>query len=528
MRKILFILILFSIPFWHFSTYAANINKEISQARNYYMGHKYQKAINILENIRGKEISKGKKLRVNNLLSKAYIKYAYAELKNNRIDLDDFISLNKKAYNIDPSQTEAVYNIAVSYCKKNQVEEGIKWMEKAYPNIVNKKNERLLSAIKVDPDLIHLRSYPKFNEKFPELASHDVGGVKYSLIRCGSLGSRSYRSVRVDVPKEVDLSNDSVAKSILEEAAHYAQKKCPKKEPFSNISVNICYPGERINMASVHGRNYDSNKLNWREYRNKPLQKRLWQERQEKKRQFEASLVEIYKGVKFSIGEKRGIPWPILQIFRIIGEVPSNIDLADGGIAKDLLRKGFQFARSKCPKCHELIVVVLFEGKFKEWERFAVRGVFNQKGEFTTSWYGKAYINKPEELAEEKREKLLAQKRLKQFEKKYGVTDWPAMKDFSVNPFIYEGKNVAFVSEFGTMLSATEGIFKCGGEFEFFIVSDIPKGFFTKEAEVVIVGRPLGKKGTRLPLFGEVLVPNLKFIGAYFCEKQHCRDIVWE
>ena len=88
------------------------------------------------------------------------------------------------------------------------------------------------------------------------------------------------------------------------------------------------------------------------------------------------------------------------------------------------------------------------------------------------------------------------------------------------------GKKVAFVSDFGTMFSATEGVFECSGEL--FIVSDIPKGFFSKEAEVVIAGRPLGKKETKLPLLGEVLVPNLKFVGAYLCEKQHCKDIVWK
>ncbi len=95
MRKILFILLLLSMPFGNSLTYAVDISKEIRQARRYYRGHEYQKAINILENIRSKEISKKQKLRVNKRLSEAYIQYAYAELKNNRINLDEFISLNK-------------------------------------------------------------------------------------------------------------------------------------------------------------------------------------------------------------------------------------------------------------------------------------------------------------------------------------------------------------------------------------------------------------------------------------------------
>ncbi len=75
------------------------------------------------------------------------------------------------------------------------------------------------------------------------------------------------------------------------------------------------------------------------------------------------------------------------------------------------------------------------------------------------------------------------------------------------------------------MLTATEGIFKCSNEF--FIVSNIPKTLFRKEVEVVIAGRPMGKKETKLPVYGAVLIPNIEFEGVYFCSDRHCKDIVW-
>ena len=122
------------------------------------------------------------------------------------------------------------------------------------------------------------------------------------------------------------------------------------------------------------------------------------------------------------------------------------------------------------------------------------------------------------------RETAEARKRFDEFVKKYGVRDWPSMKKFSVNPFVYEGKTVAIVSKFKTMISATEGIFE--SKDEPFIVSNMPKGLFTSEAHVVIAGRVLGKKETNFPVVGTVLVPHLKFVGGHFCRDWRCSDII--
>ena len=126
--------------------------------------------------------------------------------------------------------------------------------------------------------------------------------------------------------------------------------------------------------------------------------------------------------------------------------------------------------------------------------------------------------------AAEERKKAEARKRFDEFVKKYGVKDWPSMKKFSANPFIYEGKTVAIVSSFETMISATEGIFEKNGEP--FLVSKIPKGLFSSKTKVFIAGRVLGKKEIKLPILGTVLVPHLKFVGVHFCKDWRCSDII--
>jgi hypothetical protein len=365
--------------------------------------------------------------------------------------------------------------------------------------------------------------------------------LNFKILKCEkafrSNRYRSYRELRGDVQRGLNFEDSSLVNKILSTAQEIVWRECPAKpvkmfggktvEDLSNVVV-ILY---QDNELAVRARSYPTYKgakaqhdiPTWFEFSNyaakKQREKRQIAEKERKRKELEVGFTDKDTGVKFYI------PIPsnadpcsgigLIRVLRPIGEVPSNIDLTDGRIAKDLLYKGFQFGRSKCPEWNREIEVVLFEGKFKkwEWQSFAVRGVFNQKGEFTTGW-GEPYINKPEALAEIKRKKLLAQKRLKKFEKENRVAAWPKMKEFSVNPFVYEGKNIAFIAEFGTMLSATEGLFECSGEL--FIVSDIPKGLFTKEVEIAIAGKTLGKKETKVPLAGTVLVPNLKFKGAYF------------
>jgi uncharacterized membrane protein YgcG len=111
----------------------------------------------------------------------------------------------------------------------------------------------------------------------------------------------------------------------------------------------------------------------------------------------------------------------------------------------------------------------------------------------------------------------------KRFTQKHDVDDWPSMDSLTVNPFIYQGKNIALVSRFNTMMTAKQGIFKSNGEM--FVVSKIPKGLFKEKSKVVIVGRVLGK--TEITMGLSLLVPHLKYVGHYFClEERKCSDLI--
>lgn len=84
-------------------------------------------------------------------------------------DLGKAIEVTKKAYEIDPKNPYSSYNIACYYSIKGNVEEGIKWLEKAYPLIISsKKYRKLLRNAKRDNDLDNLKKYPAFREKFPK------------------------------------------------------------------------------------------------------------------------------------------------------------------------------------------------------------------------------------------------------------------------------------------------------------------------------------------------------------------------
>ena len=121
-------------------------------------------------------------------------------------------------------------------------------------------------------------------------------------------------------------------------------------------------------------------------------------------------------------------------------------------------------------------------------------------------------------------EKAEARKRFDEFVKKYGVKEWPSKDALFANPFVYEGRTIAIVSSFDTMLSPTQGVLEVGGDPV--IVSKIPKGLFSSKAKVVIAGRVLGKKEIKLPVLGTVLVPHLKFVGVHFCKDWRCSGII--
>ena len=129
--------------------------------------------------------------------------------------------------------------------------------------------------------------------------------------------------------------------------------------------------------------------------------------------------------------------------------------------------------------------------------------------------------------AKEEQERVEVSKRRDEFIKKNGVKEWPDISELSGNPFVYEGKIVALKAQFGTMQTATQGIFGVGDTPV--IVSDIPKGMFKEKGLIVILAsKIIGKTELQIPLFGLIQVPHLKFVGVHFCQDYNCNDIIPE
>jgi hypothetical protein len=251
--------------------------------------------------------------------------------------------------------------------------------------------------------------------------------------------------------------------------------------------------------------------------------------------------------------------------------VNEKIDLSLNHVVESILEKAAQFAIEKCPRNQKFsnIAVTIFQGKFKDLEELYQKyntpspSNYNQikyykdlyKNEVVSArnydndkltW--SEYNNKPlqkrrsEEKAkydaivktlqeeksrreiearraEEERKKQEVRKRYNEFVKKNGVQAWPSGNELSANPFVYEGKTVAIRAEFKEMLTPTQGIF------DYFVVSNIPKGLFTSSrTNVVLAGRVIGKTEVKMGL--EMSVPHLKFVGVHFCKNYDCSDIL--
>lgn len=84
-------------------------------------------------------------------------------------DLSKAIEVTKKAYEIDPKNPYSSYNLACYYSIKGNIDKGIKWLDKAYPLIINSnKYRKLLRNAKRDKDLNNLKKHSEFKQRFPK------------------------------------------------------------------------------------------------------------------------------------------------------------------------------------------------------------------------------------------------------------------------------------------------------------------------------------------------------------------------
>lgn len=395
-------------------------------------------------------------------------------------------------------------------------------------------------------------------EKRLKLTSTDEEtGTKFSIIdESGGLpgtdpckGGYGDLEVIGEVPSNISLADDTVAQALVEKGKDAATKACPRFSIGGSAELYLwLFKGEYNEKAKYEVY------AHWKKpYPSEPMSKKyrnLTFERTPEHIQFEQSPI-VFSLIKCSESpDGRAI------IFRTVrGDLSKEINLSNEAKARQLLEKAAQFAQRKCPVKYPFagLEVYLYQsdeklhGQYKD--NWVVKSAnktckFSYCGDKYKQLAWDEYVNRPvieaqkkleaekkrremqARLAKEAREKAEVRKRYDEFVKKYGVKEWPSSDALSANPFVYEGKTVAIVLKFTEMLSPAQGLFM--EDSQSFVVSNIPKGLFTTEKKVVLAGHVLGKTEVKLPLFGPVSVPHLKFVGVHFCGKWNCSDIIRE
>lgn len=210
--------------------------------------------------------------------------------------------------------------------------------------------------------------------------------------------------------------------------------------------------------------------------------------------------------------------------FKVIGEAPENLDLSDRVSVERILKKANKYMETICGVGAYYFYVSLYQPSWdiKHDNNWVVYVRFGPDFPTGHSIRIEHYQNRALErkvIAEEDAEKQRIINTRNAFAKKHGVQGWPELAEFSVNPFVYEGKIIAIKTLFAQMLSATEGLFQFNPFTGGIVVSDIPKGLLTSQAEVILAGKVIGKTGG---------MPHLKFVGIHICEKPGCLEIISE
>lgn len=136
--------------------------------------------------------------------------------------------------------------------------------------------------------------------------------------------------------------------------------------------------------------------------------------------------------------------------------------------------------------------------------------------------------------AEEERQRQLQERRAKaaatqrRFIENAHVEAWPTHDELFANPFVFKGKVVMTNTSFEEMVAEDKALFRlylAGERPTYFISEGVPGSLFrSRNIEVVIAGKVLGITTIRLPLFGEVRVPLVKFVDAHLCQEAGCGD----
>lgn len=321
------------------------------------------------------------------------------------------------------------------------------------------------------------------------------------------------------VSPSVDLTNDDIAKQVLEEGLTYALRNCNAQA--SGVSVSLHdHQGQRLNVEGGFTRLF-SGQMKLFVYSNLKAAEakeltRKWGEKgfDEKLETWKKGLLkeEIWKMEKPDICEQYERSLASLLYVTVMGFVPSSTDLANEQIARKLLHYGKQYALKNCSSLGRdgKVTVNVYSPEYvkgQSWEYWPpVSGTF-----FLGSQEWIAYDNKPAQLkrqeaerrrleeerrlaeearqaaeakrlaeqraVEEQRRKVLEEQRktaeakaraqeeaaaaaAKTFITQYQVKEVVRAETLNTNVFRYKGKKIAMFLEFSRMVSENVALFR--------------------------------------------------------------------
>ena len=361
-----------------------------------------------------------------------------------------------------------------------------------------------------------------------------------------------------EVPSNVSLEDDTIAKALINKGKELAMATCPKfRLSLADLDIRLFktkYTGNKNNTEvwGFWGRVYareakEALEKGPMKYRNFAFERAKLAAEVIKPLSDKVFLflcgTDNETGTEFWIySDSRTLKCDNWNgwYYQLFGVVPKEVSLLDKLETRALIDRGTAFLREDCPvynakEVRIKLVPEAYKASFRHAGSFypepvLVKAVISREESNRVKICN--YVlqaeqrkrKREQEREQERLKKLEVRKRFDEFVTKNHVEDWPPVEKLSVNPFVYVDKTVAIVSKFKTMVSATEGLLET--QSEPFLVSNIPEGLFTSEARVIIAGRVLGKEETKLPLVGAVLVPHLKFVGVHFCRDWKCSDII--
>ena len=304
----------------------------------------------------------------------------------------------------------------------------------------------------------------------PRLAI-DSSKVKFVLVTCRK--DSRFRLVFGVVAKEIDLSQDDIAKQILEQGARFGQDRCPV--PLGRDAFNTA-TGQFENIKVMLRRGDPATLTDDKFYVRGPDPNNYF--------------------------DRPDIP----RLHQLEGAYPDAVVSGRNYAAENFQWREYENLASIAR--YEAAEISRVKDEEKRRQQLYVQQI-------KAAAQQKAMREQSESAARNQR---LANRQ--SIVRRLRIDVLVSGSDLRANPFPYKGKVVGVFTAFSAMRDANSAWF----DNQSFLVLGVPSTRFPRPADVLLAGRVLGTQ--QVTIFGtEVTVPKLQFVDAYSCQQSDCREL---